>query len=769
MTADSNGLIGADEHFSVQRPALRADLRPLMPIPLVTTPVDEGRMSLGLLGFWRVLAKRAWQILGVAVLGVAIGVAVTLLTTPVYRAVTTIQIDLEPAKQPAVGGQQTPVYDDPEKYYLTQYELLKSHTLAERVVQHEGLANNSLFLSKGVQRPVMEERAPTSQGGRLERAITLLTKGLHIDPIRTSRLVKLSYDSANPAMAARVANAVADSFISWNLERRYESSAAARRFLEDRLAQTRQTLEASQRRGNDYAQQNRLITIGGGPAVDGGPASTGESIAATDLASVNRALSDATAARIQAEQHWRQAQATSDMSLPEIQADASFRDVRSARDTAVAEYQQNLKLYKPSFPVMQEALAKIQALNQQMTALAESIKSSLKAQYEYTLRNENELKSQVEGRKSDLLQSQGKRVEQGFINTDIDTSRSLYDSMLATYKQIGISGAVEDNNISFVDKAQIPREPLVPQPIRNLVVFGALGLAIGVALAFLLEQLDLSMKSTEDIEKNLHMPVLGVVPMLKQKLLPARALEDPRSPLSEAYYSLRAALQLSTSEGVPSTLLITSSVMGEGKSTSALAIATGFGRLGQRVLLIDADMRAPSLHRTLLRDNQQGLSNTLAGAISADEAIQLTSYVNVWLLAAGPAPPNPSELLAGRKMRELLAAQSRCFDLIIIDSPPVMGLADTPQLAAMVKGVIVVVEAGATRRDTAKMAVKRLQAAHAHILGVLFMKFDSKKAVYGYGYGYGDVYTYGVDPDAKSAKAGRLFRPFAMFGGGRAH
>jgi capsular exopolysaccharide synthesis family protein len=337
--------------------------------------------------------------------------------------------------------------------------------------------------------------------------------------------------------------------------------------------------------------------------------------------------------------------------------------------------------------------------------------------------------------------------------------------MLATYKQIGISGAIEENNISFVDKAQIPREPTVPQPIRNIALSGALGLAIGAALALLLERFDLSMKLPDDVEKYLQLPVLGVVPILKQKVSPARALEDPRSALSEAYYSVRAALQLSTADGVPSTLLITSSVMGEGKSTSALAVASGFGRVGLRVLLIDADMRAPSLYRTLLRNNDVGLSNRLAGGANSDAAIQPTTYANVWLLAAGPPPPNPSELLAGGRMRELLVAETRRFDLIIIDSPPVMGLADTPQLASMVKGVIMVVEAAATRRDTAKMAVKRLQSSHGHILGVLFMKFDAKKASHGYGYGYG----YGADPVGEPSAPDRPARPFTLFGGRRGH
>ncbi len=307
MTEDSDqGIAGRPANVTPLAPRLRLRApAAIEPVRMAVEPIlapEERHVSESLLHFWNVLVKWRWLIGAASALGLAAGVVATLLTTPIYRATTTIQIDLEPAKVDASPNAQQASYDDPEKYYLTQYELLKSRTLAERVVQNENLADDNTFLPAG-------HGSSQNRAARTAAATGKVLGGLTIDPVRASRLVKISYDSPNPAVASRIANAVAASYISWNLERRYDASAAARRFLEDRLQQTRDALEASQRRGNDYAQQNKLITIGGDQtAADGSKTSTGESIIAADLTQVDTNLSQATAARIQAEQHWRQAQ-----------------------------------------------------------------------------------------------------------------------------------------------------------------------------------------------------------------------------------------------------------------------------------------------------------------------------------------------------------------------------------------------------------------------------------------------------------------------------
>jgi capsular exopolysaccharide synthesis family protein len=755
---------------------------------LVAAPTDvfedELETPRSLLFYWSILVKWIWLIGGLTLLGLGAGVAATLLTTPIYRATTTIQIDLEPAKVVAVESQRSTDYDYPDKYYQTQYELLKSRALAARVVQNENLAYDDSFLNQGSPKGKLPfvsaagaSRTAADRAARTKKAISLLSGGLRIEPIRSSRIVKISYESPDRTVAARVSDAVAENFITWNLERRFEASSAARKFLEERLQQTRQTLEASQRRSNDYAQRNQLITIGGGAgsADESKRSETGESLAAADLASINASLAGATAARIEAEQKWRQASRTADMSLPEVLSNPGIQTLKASRDTAYAQYQQDLKLYKPDYPSMVEAKTRIDALDQQIAIHAASIRNSLRTQYEVARQNEGQFQAEVNRRKGELLTSQGKRVEQGFIDTDIATSRALYDSMLASYKEIGIAGGVSENNISFVDKAVTPGSAIKPQPKRNLVMFGFAGFALGALIAFLLERFDFSIKVPEDIEKKLNLPVLGTIPVWSGAVGAAKALEDPKSELSEGYYSVRTALQFSTEDGVPPSLLITSSSPSEGKSTSALALASGFARLGMRVLLVDGDMRDPSLHRMLSRDNGVGLSNLLAGSPEMSPALQPTNHRNLTFLACGPPPPNPAELLGGGKMRAFLAAATSQFDLVVIDGPPVMGLADAPQLAHVIDGTVMVIEAGRTKRDLARSAIRRLRVGDAHILGALLTKFDLRKAGYeyghahGYGYGHGGAYgyEYGARPQ-RAARTGFLPRLKGLGARGRA-
>jgi capsular exopolysaccharide synthesis family protein len=758
--------IGPGRRRNLVNPRFGQELGPGVepPVRLVETPIEEEadpEDAFNLLHYWHLAVKYRWLLAAALVLGLAAGVVVTLLTTPVYRATATVQIDEEPQKVVAVESQRPVQSGGADKFYQTQYELLKSRALAQRVAQGERLGDDPRFMGQWSRQPASAKPSSmAARAAREEKAAALISDHLQIEPVRLSRIVKVSYDSPDPVVAAKVANAVASNYITWNLERRYNASADAREFLENRLKQTREALEASQRRGNAYAQKNELITIGGTEEPGGEKgAATGESLAAADLASINQQLAAATAARIQAEQRWRQATATPDMALPEILTNAAAQSIKAARDTAWAEYQQNLRIYKPDWPAMVDAKRKIDALDQQLAAQANAIRNSLKTEYEIAANNEAQFRAEVERRKRELLDSQSKRVEQSFINTDIATSKSLYEGMLASYKEIGIAGAIGENNISFVDRAEVPKLAIKPQPRQILIRFGLLGLAVGGLIAFLLDRFDTTVKVPEDIERKLHLPLLGAIPVLPKDLSPIRALEDPKSALSEAYYSVRTALQFSTEEGVPSSLLITSPRPAEGKTTSSLAIATGFARLGLRVLLVDGDMRDPSLHKILARDNGVGLSNLLAGGPDMTPAVQPTAYKNLNFLACGPLPPNPAELLGGGKMRAFLKAAKVEFDLVVIDGPPVMGLADAPQLASVVAGAVLVVEAARTKRDLAKAAIRRLRVGHVRLVGAILTKFDLKKAgyaygyAYGYGYGYGYGYDYGAKPQPALARA----------------
>ena len=287
--------------------------------------------------------------------------------------------------------------------------------------------------------------------------------------------------------------------------------------------------------------------------------------------------------------------------------------------------------------------------------------------------------------------------------------------------------------------------------MKRLLWGAALGLALGILAAFGLELMDESILAPNDVETKMALPLLGSVPLLT-KLTPVEALGDRRSTFSEAYYSARTALQFSTSTGAPRSLVVTSSRPGEGKTTTALALALNFARLGTRVLLIDGDLRHPSLHRLLSRPVGRGLTGLLTNSVELDEVIQPTEHENLSLVTSGPVPPNPADLFAGAKFGAIVAEAQDKFGMIVIDCAPVMGLADAPLIASVAAGTVFVIEAGSTRTGLARLAIARLRAANARVVGCLLTKFNARRIGYGRGYGYGYGYgnqSYGYGADAQ--------------------
>jgi len=690
-----------------------------------------------ILFLWRVISKWRWLILSAVVAGILVGLVVTLLTTPIFRGTTTLQIERETPKIVNVEGLQPSALADSGEFFETQYGLLKSRSLAERVVRSLNLEKDRKFARKD---SVGDQRTP------IERATDRFIKNLKITPVRLSKLVDVSFESPNPTTAAQVANSLAQAFIQTNLERRYESSSYARTFLEARLAQVRQKLEDSERQLAAYATAQQIININNAGATKTDPTGGNtQSLTAADLDSMNKALADAEQARILAEQKWRQAQSARGLGLPELQQSPSIQALRTQEAGLEADYQNKLKVFKPEHSTMVQLRAQITEMDAQIAGESRSIKEALHAQYQTALNNENVLKGKVASLKVNFLDLQNRTIRYNIIQRDVDTSRSFYEGLLEREKEVAVAG-VGTNNISIIDQAKIMHKPVKPKVLTNLAVAGGLGLVLGFALAFGLEQMDQSIRSSEDVETRLGIPMLGAVPIVKDNTTPFAAMSDPRSAIAEAYNSARTALQLSTADGVPSTLFITSPGPGEGKSTTAAALAKSLAALGHHVLLVDADLRNPSLHRTFERPNHSGLSNLLAGLSSLTSEIQATELKGLSLLPAGPSPPNAAELLAGRRLRTILAEVTAQFDHIVIDGPPIMGLADAPLLASLAGGTILVIESGETGGKMAKTALKRIDRGGAHILGALLTKFDFGSTFggdYAYSYGYGYKYGYG--------------------------
>ncbi len=469
----------------------------------------------------------------------------------------------------------------------------------------------------------------------------------------------------------------------------------------------------------------------------GSSISTTGNLKASDLALINTKLAEVRNEKIRLEGLWKQAQNTKGFGLSQIMDNPTFQENRKLRAQLEAEYQQKLLLYKPAFPAMVALRAQIKELDAQAGEAANAIKLSIKAQFSAAKNEEAMLAQQMDATKADVLDQRNRSIKYNILQREVDTNRTLYDGLLQRYKEIGVAGGVGTNNISVIDQAQVPGSPSSPKLLFNLIVAVLAGTIVGAASAFGLEYLDDTFKSPEDIEMVLAMPVVGVIPRPAPGVSISEMLADARSAVSEAYTSLRTALQFSTSEGVPRTLLITSARPSEGKSTTCVSLARSFTQIGLKVLVIDADLRNPSLHREFKVGNDVGLSNYLAGAKLPEEVAQHTTITNLSFISSGPLSPNPAELLAGARFVSLLSLASETFDVVLVDGPPVMGLADAPLLASNIAGTLLVVAANETRREAAKVAVKRLQLARATIIGALMTKFDLRQAGYGYAYGYG--------------------------------
>jgi succinoglycan biosynthesis transport protein ExoP len=699
--------------------------------------------------------KYRWLILTFCGLALAIGFIVTFTSTPLYNAMVTIQIDRQAQKVVKFEGAPDRDFGGEDlRFYQTQFDLLKSRSLAERVASDLDLTAASdflyppsttaweklrslIFLSANTANTA--NTATKDQGNFEQRkaaAAGMVQGGLLVAPVPQSSLVRISFTSPSPAWAQRIANGVAESYASSNLERRYSATAYARNFLKERLEELKLKLEESEKALVAYADEKELIDLS---STASGPQSAGrQSLADSDLAALNAALQKVVTERIHAQELWQQANDSKGIGLPQLLDDSAIKTLNQQRAVLMVDYQNKLSTFKPAYPDMQRLKAQIDQIGQEIKSAADVIKQSLKARYESALQQEVLLKTKMDETKRGVLNTRNKEIQYNILKRESDTNRTLYDGLLQQYKDAGVAGAVGTNNIAIIDRAQLPGGPFKPDLRSNLLISLMLGLVAAALAIALFEILDDTFKSPEEIEEQLGLAVLGIIPFSKGDIL--TEITGPSSPVGEAFRSFRTALQFSTDQGAPKSILVTSAQPGEGKSTTALALAVNLAQLGMRVLLIDADLRNPSQHHNLKRNNGPGLANYLAGLATPESIFQKTNVDGLYFMSSGPIPPNPAELLAGPKMMSLLSVASEKVDTVIIDSPPVMGLADAPLLASMASGTLLVIGTAETRRGVVKAALKRLHFARARMAGAVMNKCDFRTS-YGYGYGYGSGYT----------------------------
>ena len=709
---------------------------PYFPMP---HEMEQEHGGIDLFKYLRIINKYRWLIALSTLSAIAVAVVITFLSTPIFRATSTIQIDRETINVVNVEGVQPEESGSSLEYFQTQYELLASRTLAERVVSSLGLTDNDAFntpetsLVSLVKEMIMgkkgeEEAAPdVVQQKRQRETVDRLTRSLIVAPVRGSRIVKISIDHPSPVIARDIANGYAEVFIANNLDRRFDATSYARKFLEERLRQLKQRLEESERQLVKYAEEQGIITL-----------NENKSLSVTDLQAINEKLAEVRSVRIKKELLWKQAQNTDGLGLKEILDSDGIKENRKLRTELAAQYQQKLAIYKPAFPEMIQLRNQIRELDRQLETEVAAIKASIEADYLAAQEEEDTLSAQLENTKGNVVEQRNRSIEYNILQREVDTNRQLYDGLLQRYKEIGVAGGVGTNNISVVDRASVPEKPRSPNLYMNIVLGLMAGLGLGFLAALGLDYLDDSFQSPEDIERELGLPVIGIVPKPRAGLEIEDELLDARSSIAEAIRSLRTGLQFATSEGLPRTLLVTSSKPSEGKTTTTISLARSLAQIGLEVLLVDGDLRNASIHRRMGLSNELGLSNFLNASRRPEELVQATDLPNLIVMTSGPLPPNPAELLTGPKFATLLALGAESFDIVLIDGPPIMGLADAPLLSTAASTTLLVVAANETSRNTVKVALRRLRFARANIVGALLSKFDAKQTGYGYGYGYGD-------------------------------
>ena len=677
----------------------------------------------------RTVLKWRWLIAGITLACVLAAIMISLLITPLYRGTVTLEINREPTRVLATNEDAEPNRGNDLDFISTQVGLLKSRSLSERVARTLNLGSNEGFIGEVQGRRTDRERAAT---GKLQGNLGVL-------PQRNTRLVSVTYDDPDPATAARVANAFADNFIESNLERRYEANSFARDFLQKRLATVKAALENSERQAVDYATRQGIIQLGSGGGERSGAGET--SLDAASLLQVNQALSEARNVRIAAEQRFRQAQ--TNRSTTEVLNSSTVQGLTSQRAQLEAEYQEKLGVFKPEFPQMQQLRARINALSRSINSETGNVSGALRSEFAAAVARENALQGQVNGLRSSVMDERRRNIRLTILQREVDTNRSLYDALLERYKSIGVAGGVGTNLVGIVDRAQVPGGPISPNLPLNVLLGLAAGLLLGFGAAFAIEFIDDTIKNPDDLTAKLKVTPLGVIPKGPKDMTLIEVLADPRAPVTEAYHSVRTALQFASDHGVPKTLLVTSTRAAEGKSSTSMALAQNFARLGATVLLIDSDLRKPSFRAP--SSASEGLSNLLAGAQNVRECIHKTNFDRLFLLPSGPIPPNPAELLSTDRFRTILNEVSDWFDYIVVDAPPVLGLADAPLLSSVCEGTLMVFEASKIRRGVALNAVNRLRSADANLLGGILTKYNAKMSGYGYGYAYVDEsYSYGI-------------------------
>jgi polysaccharide biosynthesis transport protein len=727
----------------------------------------EGDEAPSLRDYWQVVTKHKWKIVGCFLAAVGITALILFSTTPIYTAKATLLIErtepqvvnIKQVLSESAGAEES-------SYYESQYQVLKSRSLAAEVIKGQGLDKNPEFTSPGGDgnfiaqlvaqlwhKPVawlnsLFLPAVRSNSGDLSGVSSQLIDAyggmLNVEPVKRSRIVTIAISAPSPALAAKIANAHAEGYVRQGFTLRAQANEEARKFLESKLGELKDRVQKSEDSLNRFRQGKGIISL-----------DDKENIVVDRLADLNRHLTEAEAERIGLEAQARLIKRRDYDSLPAVIGNSLIQGLRAQVVQLESEHAKLAAQFLPGYPRLAQVKAQLEETKSKLAQQINSVVEGINSAYFAASGKERALKLQMDKQKSDALALKDAAVEYAILAREADTNKQLYDSVLGRYKEINLAGEIPASNVSILDRAEIPTRPSKPNKRLNLMLGALLGLIGGLGLALLLEHLNNTLRTPGEVERYLRLPTLVVVPdflrlpkvrlngkprisrqesNLNSKLyIPSKnpvALGLPLSMLTEAYRKLRTAIFLSRPGEPPKTILFTSGTKGEGKTMTVANTAIMLAQMELQILVIDADLRKPSCHKALRVRGGRGLTDFLAGQEELDSAIKPTSISNLSVLNCGSMPPNPTELVGSKRMNETLTALKDRYDFILIDSPPVMPVSDAVVLSTMVDGVVLVVRGDETKRHIVKAAVSQLGNGQGKILGVVLNCVDVRNAEY---------------------------------------
>jgi succinoglycan biosynthesis transport protein ExoP len=733
-------------HYSIQ-PYAQSDV----PSTYVSYQAPEEEVHLR--DYLGVIMKRKWVVLTFLASVMIITMVITFTTTPQYVSTAVIKIgDAQNSSDPLKILQTSQQPD----YYQTQYEILKSDALAEKVIRKLDLAKNPDFrktdnvllraIGKVIDSVVdgVSTLLSSVSVGNSEKAthrsstempaylINSFLSKVDVVPVKNSQLVQVSFTSSSPELSQNVAKAIADSYISLTVDSRVDTSKQAKDFLRNQIELTKAKLEDSEKKLNNYASRNGVIYLDGDK----------QSVLVQKLSEITSSLSTATSDRMQREALYKQIKESGNDN-PAIMNNSLIIGLKNQYATLEAEYFNKLRTFTPDYPAMKNLKSQMDAIQASIQKEQRVLVDGVTSDYKAAAKKEAYLNKAFEAQKQKILDFQDNAAEYQMLKREVDVNQQLQKDLLQKFNEVNIAAMSQATNIQILDSPRYPMAPDKPKKMLNFLLSLVFGFMGGIGLAFLIEYFDYTIKDTREIEKRTSLPSLGMVPFhahLGSTEKRGLAYSDLTSSVSEAFRSIGTFILLSSSARPPKTILVTSPGEKEGKTTVCINVARALSEAVGNGILIDADMRRPKLHRVFDLDNKMGLSSYLSGNMDLEamngQFIRQIPQKGLSVITAGPPPPNPSKLLHSARMKELLDILSAQYNFVIIDATPVIGMPDGVLLSKLVDGTILVVRSGETPKTALSITRQIFSDVNTNLLGVVLngVKKDDLKFSYHYNY-----------------------------------